>query len=395
MRCRSDFSTFNRKHHCRNCGNTFCGECSSKLLAIPKLGLTEPVRVCDGCNSKLLNPSNVDISLPVPRNSDEDDDLAKAIAASLKISDGRSTKASVRFDSRVQYSEPPADKDDDEDLQRAIQESLKDAESHKDKQASSSRPKRAEVQPSHQIEEYRAEQHIFTPPVSETISPEEVKSITAFNDMIMNAERNAATHGIASINPQKLQLLFSQVSLLAPKLIKSLADAAASYKQLYDMNTELAHAVTEYDQLLQHRMAYSQQNATAAPPQNDYRPTGGYVGPGQSYLPKDGPGPSYLPRDGPSNVYNSMPTYSAPANHAQTAAYSATYQQPYDSHPNENIAYQQGNGQAPGYGGIAQQANMPYSSAVRPETVPQYHQPPAVQQPQPPVAPQDAPLIEF
>lgn len=52
-RCRTAFSTFLRQHHCRNCGNVFCGKCSSKTAAIPQFGLEKEVRVCESCYTEL------------------------------------------------------------------------------------------------------------------------------------------------------------------------------------------------------------------------------------------------------------------------------------------------------------------------------------------------------
>ncbi|CAF1370632.1 unnamed protein product [Rotaria magnacalcarata] len=52
-RCRQVFTTFNRKHHCRACGEIFCDKCSSKQCAIPKYGMDRNVRVCDACYEKL------------------------------------------------------------------------------------------------------------------------------------------------------------------------------------------------------------------------------------------------------------------------------------------------------------------------------------------------------
>ena len=33
--CKVDFSMFNRKHHCRHCGNIFCYKCSDYWIIIP------------------------------------------------------------------------------------------------------------------------------------------------------------------------------------------------------------------------------------------------------------------------------------------------------------------------------------------------------------------------
>ena len=40
------------QHHCRNCGHIFCNTCSSNELALPSY--PRPVRVCDGCQTLLL-----------------------------------------------------------------------------------------------------------------------------------------------------------------------------------------------------------------------------------------------------------------------------------------------------------------------------------------------------
>merc|ERR1719282_1417261 len=51
-RCRVQFSTFTRQHHCRACGQVFCGKCSSKFCVLPKFGIEKEVRTCDSCFEK-------------------------------------------------------------------------------------------------------------------------------------------------------------------------------------------------------------------------------------------------------------------------------------------------------------------------------------------------------
>merc|ERR1719481_618359 len=41
--CQGGFSLTNRKHHCRNCGNIFCNECSNKQANMA--GYKKPQRV--------------------------------------------------------------------------------------------------------------------------------------------------------------------------------------------------------------------------------------------------------------------------------------------------------------------------------------------------------------
>lgn len=49
--CEKLFTVTIRKHHCRNCGNIFCNECSAKSAATPSS--KKPVRVCDNCYGEL------------------------------------------------------------------------------------------------------------------------------------------------------------------------------------------------------------------------------------------------------------------------------------------------------------------------------------------------------
>ena len=40
------------QHHCRNCGNVFCGACSGNTMVLASN--PKPVRVCDSCHTLLL-----------------------------------------------------------------------------------------------------------------------------------------------------------------------------------------------------------------------------------------------------------------------------------------------------------------------------------------------------
>ncbi|CAI2351251.1 unnamed protein product [Caenorhabditis sp. 36 PRJEB53466] len=51
-RCRSVFTVFTRKHHCRACGQIFCDKCSSREMTLPQFGIEKEVRVCETCFEK-------------------------------------------------------------------------------------------------------------------------------------------------------------------------------------------------------------------------------------------------------------------------------------------------------------------------------------------------------
>uniref|UniRef100_A0A667WWB0 Hepatocyte growth factor-regulated tyrosine kinase substrate n=1 Tax=Myripristis murdjan TaxID=586833 RepID=A0A667WWB0_9TELE len=72
-RCRVQFGVMTRKHHCRACGQIFCGKCSSKYSTIPKFGIEKEVRVCEPC-FELLNKDEAALQ--------EEEELQLAIALS-------------------------------------------------------------------------------------------------------------------------------------------------------------------------------------------------------------------------------------------------------------------------------------------------------------------------
>ena len=51
--CEAGFGLKTRRHHCRYCGRVFCAKCTKTTRAIPALGFTSPVRVCEPCDGIL------------------------------------------------------------------------------------------------------------------------------------------------------------------------------------------------------------------------------------------------------------------------------------------------------------------------------------------------------
>ncbi|KAG6519814.1 protein FREE1-like isoform X1 [Zingiber officinale] len=82
--CGSDFGPFNRKHHCRNCGDIFCDKCTQGRIALTADEDARPVRVCDRCSeevSRRLNISKEAANKSVGMHSHEE--LARKLQAEM------------------------------------------------------------------------------------------------------------------------------------------------------------------------------------------------------------------------------------------------------------------------------------------------------------------------
>jgi len=55
--CKKEFTLMRRRHHCRNCGKSFCSGCSSKSIPLPDFNLG-PERVCEGCYASISRGSS-------------------------------------------------------------------------------------------------------------------------------------------------------------------------------------------------------------------------------------------------------------------------------------------------------------------------------------------------
>src|SRR3989338_2182788 len=56
--CKTPFSFFRRRHHCRACGHLFCDACSDNRSPVLKWRIIHPVRVCSSCHSLIKRLSS-------------------------------------------------------------------------------------------------------------------------------------------------------------------------------------------------------------------------------------------------------------------------------------------------------------------------------------------------
>ncbi|KAJ3212477.1 Vacuolar protein-sorting-associated protein 27 [Clydaea vesicula] len=252
MRCRTMFTFSNRKHHCRNCGQTFCGSCSSKTCTLPHLGLNETeVRVCDGCFYKKeagtigLRTTNSSKNYNLQNsNLEEDLDLKRAIEASLKESGENIGKSSNS--NKMKLPPPPQHKkkvetfEEDAEFEAAIQASLLESAKEKEK--------------SRNINNSRNE---FNKPVEVTLNPDEITEVELEN---MNLFSNLIERLDADPNPNlilmdpQIQSMFAQMSSLSPKLEKNLYLTTEKYNFFFNLNEKISAALNNFDNLVRARI---------------------------------------------------------------------------------------------------------------------------------------------
>lgn len=311
-RCRTAFTMTNRKHHCRNCGGTFCQQCSAKTMPLPKLGINEHVRVCDGCYIKLkLDKANIKPSTstksvssqpvaaaaaaaPADRKEDDyDDDMKKAIELSLKEAEQQKTSYGAGYvaPSAQQYSSSPPQQqqqhksqetvEDDPDLAAAIAASLRDLEISKQ-------------QPPSQQQQQQQNKN--------DLSPVEMENILLFSTLM---DRVYASGGDVS-NDTQINQLYTQIGALQPKLVKSLDETIRKRNAFIELHEKLNMAVKAYDRLLEERIAgvrynnipeqqYQQQPLYHQP--MDYYPPPQHQDTNKYYPSQSAPPQEYYPQD--------------------------------------------------------------------------------------------------
>lgn len=253
MRCRTAFTFTNRKHHCRNCGNVFDQQCSTKSIPLPHLGILQAVRVDDGCYAKLKDkagkggprPQQHDdsptyphktrsTSAMQPRNARVDDgfdeDLKKALAMSLEDAKGTSKG----------YVEPSANgpaqgvtapsaaaeqaEEEDQDLKAAIAASLADMEEQKSKHSAALKEQTQTTTTSGP-----APTASFSLPKNDyELTPVEAENINLFSTLVDRLQTQPP--GTILREPQ-IQELYDSIGALRPKLARTYGETMSKHGQ--------------------------------------------------------------------------------------------------------------------------------------------------------------------
>ncbi|KAK5641324.1 hypothetical protein RI129_009871 [Pyrocoelia pectoralis] len=105
-RCRSAFNIMLRKHHCRNCGQVFCHQCSQKQIALPQFGIEREVRVCDACHEQVTKPSSVPKKVSIAKQDDSElpaEYLSSSLAQQSQLPT-RKTEEELREEEELQLA---------------------------------------------------------------------------------------------------------------------------------------------------------------------------------------------------------------------------------------------------------------------------------------------------
>lgn len=252
MRCRTQFTFRNRKHHCRNCGNVFCGSCSTKSIPLPHLGIVQPVRVDDGCFAKLTEKSRGPLS-PLDRPTNEifpnsrsrgplvmqardarvdegyDEDLKKALEMSLEEVRGYSssgyvpqsqlassrTKPTTNGTTKNHSTKPQ--EDDDPELKAAIAASLADMEEQKRKHAAALKEEAATTGRKNRVP--LAKNHY-------ELTLVEAENINLFSTLVDRLQTQPP--GTILREPQ-IQELYESIGALRPKLARTYGETMSKH----------------------------------------------------------------------------------------------------------------------------------------------------------------------
>lgn len=277
-RCRVEFSFTQRKHHCRNCGQIFCSQCSMKQCPLPKYGIEKDVRVCDGCYTSLQKPSSgkprpaAESDLPAeylnsslaqqvqtpPRKTEqelkEEEELQLALALSQSEAELKKKQPTVTTYRMMQRSPSPEAPPptpgvvEDPDLAKYLNRSYWEQRKVSESPASPSAPS-----PMPQVT-------AAAPVIANKMLPDEIQIDEFANNMrtqveiFVNRMKSNSSRGRSISNDSSVQTLFMTLTSLHSNqlsYIKEMDDKRMWYEQLQDKLAQIKDSRAALDVLRQ------------------------------------------------------------------------------------------------------------------------------------------------
>ncbi|CAH1104036.1 unnamed protein product [Psylliodes chrysocephalus] len=283
-RCRVQFSVLQRKHHCRACGQVFCGQCTSKTSTLPKYGIEKEVRVCDACYDEVTKPataskssiSSSETDLPEeylksslaqqkqdpPKKSEdelrEEEELQLALALSQSEAEAKEKEkiraTSALYNVKVEPTPverpqtPPQPQEDPElarYLNRSYWESLKTNDPN-DRPTSPSAPATA---PSQNIEpKFKTKEN----GLAENDLEEFMRTLKGHVEIFINRMKSNSSRGRSIANDTSVQTLFMNITAMHSRLLHYIQehdDSRIHYECLQDKMTQVKDARAALDAL--------------------------------------------------------------------------------------------------------------------------------------------------
>nr|XP_003708287.1 PREDICTED: hepatocyte growth factor-regulated tyrosine kinase substrate isoform X1 [Megachile rotundata]XP_012152656.1 PREDICTED: hepatocyte growth factor-regulated tyrosine kinase substrate isoform X1 [Megachile rotundata] len=292
-RCRVSFGVMQRKHHCRACGQVFCGQCSSKTSTLPKFGFEKEVRVCEACYEHVNKPSTAQIKeadLPAeylnsslaqqqqvpPRKTaaelQEEEELNLAIALSQSEAEHKekekkratsALKSNTGTISRTTYSPPPSPGPSPSKLQE---------EEEVEPELAKYLNRKYWEQRQTAIEEHGSRADVTSPSAPNISSPmpqkvviakqqngevdnqmeEFVNALRSQVEIFVNRMKSNSSRGRSIANDSSVQTLFLNITAMHSRLLRYIQeqdDSRVYYEGLQDKLTQMKDARAALDAL--------------------------------------------------------------------------------------------------------------------------------------------------
>ncbi|ALC39091.1 Hrs [Drosophila busckii] len=290
-RCRVEFTFTNRKHHCRNCGQVFCGLCTEKQCPLPKYGIEKDVRVCDGCFLALQRPGGVKPSTRVP-DSDlpaeylnsslsqqvqtparkteqelkEEEELQLAIALSQSEAEQKKQPAAAATYRRprspspehapvAQLQQPPQTEESNPELAKYLNRSYWEQRKISESSSMASPSAPSPMPPTPQPQQLQALQAMNTPKTADELQIAEfAANMRTQVEIFVNRMKSNSSRGRSISNDSSVQTLFMTLTSLHSQqlsYIKEMDDKRMWYEQLQDKLAQIKDSRAALDVLRQ------------------------------------------------------------------------------------------------------------------------------------------------